>query len=90
MSHIINVRDGVLGVDIDALAGHLGVSTSDLKQSMQLLALQYVVNEAERLNAGEQFDKKSKIFPRPPIRDTHLITATRSMLNLNLETGDVK
>lgn len=77
---VICVRDGTLGIDIDALADHLGMTVRELKDSMQLLALNCIVDEAERLNSCEHFDKKTKLFPYPPAMDKHVISAAKSML----------
>lgn len=85
---VICVRSGTLGIDIDALADHLGMTSRELKNSMQLLALNYMVNEAERLNSGEHFQKKTKIFPYPPIMDRHVISAAKSMLKPTTETKE--
>lgn len=81
MSQIISFDKGNMVVDIDVFAERLSMSTSDLKNSMQLLALQELLNEAGRLNAGEHFDKKSKIFPRPPIQDSHLVAAAKGFFS---------
>jgi hypothetical protein len=80
MSKIISFDEGTTQVDIDLLADKLSMSTSDIKKAMQLFALQSLLNEAERLNASEQFDKQKKVFPCPPIKDSHLVAAAKSML----------
>lgn len=82
MSQIVTIKNGAITVDIDLFAERLCVSTKELKKSMELLALKYILNEAERLNSSEHFNKKTKTFPYPPMRDTHLIKAGKEMLDL--------
>lgn len=63
MSQIIKVHNGGIAIDIDVLAEQLLMSTAELKEAMQLLALSHLMKEADRLNAGEQWDKGMKTFP---------------------------
>jgi transcription initiation factor IIE alpha subunit len=89
MTPIINVTKNTLEIDIDALAEHLGINASELRQSMQLLGLNQIINEAKRLNADQYHSREYQIFPRIPIKDSHLIEAASKLLYLNPEKGEV-
>ncbi len=81
MSQVLKSQNGRIAVDLDELAHRLSMSTAELKEAMQLLALSHLMNEADRLNGIEQWDKKTKAYPYPPMRDSHVIAASKSMLH---------
>jgi hypothetical protein len=83
---VMLVKNGSFGIDLDALAGHLGMTVRELKDSMQMLSLSYIMDEADRLNSGEHFDKKTKLFPYPPPMDRHVIAAAKSMFRTTTQS----
>lgn len=91
---IYTVIDGKTGVSIDALAAALGITTNELKTAMVLDSLNGLVNEAERIKAGEAWDamsaaktlkERSAIHTKDltsPVMDRHMIEAAKGMYNL--------
>jgi len=85
---VIVSEGGRLGFELDALSEHLDMPVSDLKDALIVHALSDQASEAERLNAQEYFDKKSKVFPRPPFRDVHVIATARTLFPQPIESDE--